>query len=195
MGATAIDVITSVELLVHEYEGARRTIEETKKSLGTAEAIDVFAHSGPPIRRVISAFKFTYFSVRAHHDAVCGVLYELLGQRAGRYTSMSDALKKEGNPVRSFVNDRLPGYAEWLPAWKDRRDQMKIGAQFALLFDADNNLSIQFQYPFGEHRSANVITQAIALSDVAEGLDFSTRLNCLVHELGDGRRIVGLGPI
>jgi len=195
MGATAADVITSVELLIGEYEGARRAIEETMDSFQEMAPGDVVARTGPPIRRVISAFKFAYFSVRAHQDAACGVLYVLLGQQAGRYTSMSDALKKEDNPIRNLVTDRLPGYADWLRAWKDRRDQMKVGAQFALLFDADNNLSIQFEYPCGESHRMDVITQAITLSDVAEGLEFSTRLNGLVHELGGGQRIVGLGPI
>jgi hypothetical protein len=126
-----------------------------------------------PQRQFPTAFKSVFIFVRAYQDAVCGFLFELRGQRAGRYTSMANALK-EGKPTRTFLDEKLPDYREWFSLWKTRRDKIKGGGSFGLAFDAEDTLSLIFLYP--ESDGMTTEEQHIGLPDVIKGLEMSADL-------------------
>lgn len=191
MGALASDVTSAVELLAENYDAAQEAVRDVRRLMRTPETAgrEVFDRSDVPIRRVITAFKLVYIFVRAYQDAVCGALYELSGQKAGKYTSMGDALKKPHNPVRKLLVARLPGYVEWFGPWKQMRDTMKTGANFMLGWDGEDNLSVTFTYPVGDN-AMGMADEQISLTQIVEGLEMSARLTHLVYDLMPGSPLV-----
>lgn len=140
-------------------------------------AHEIFVRSEAPQRRMITAFKSVYMFLRAYQDALCGFLVELDGGRAGKYTSMSSPTKP-GKPIRTLLDQELDGYVSWLQQWKEDRDRMKIGAMFAMHFDANNEMSLSFSYTAGT--TLTVERRQIRLSSVIEGLEMSERLTRFV---------------
>jgi hypothetical protein len=81
-----------------------------------------------------AAFKAMYYFVRALQDAAYAALLEASGRRAGAYSSMQDCVKKTANPIRSLIEQALPNYFAWFTAFRDVRNDMKLGASTAFHF-------------------------------------------------------------
>jgi hypothetical protein len=73
-----------------------------------------------PLRRLSLGYKSFFMFVRAYQDAV----YCALNRTSAG--SMS-AIKKDANPIRAILSERLPAYAGWFEAFKRRRDNIKYG--------------------------------------------------------------------
>jgi hypothetical protein len=86
--------------------------------------------------------------LRAYQDSVYGVFLASRGDRVGRHTSMSDRLK-EGKPTAVHLAEHLPDYEAWFREWRDRRNEMKIGASFRTVMDGDppRLRGLSFEYP------------------------------------------------
>lgn len=172
---TGDDVRSAAEALVREYATAARVIHEWWE--GGAQHMLNF----PESRRVETAFKSVHMWLRAYQDAVCGVLLATRGDAVGRHTSMSDRIKP-GKPIGQYLAQHLPDYAEWFVEWRDRRNEMKIGALFDLKIEGipPRLQGLTFKYPPG--RSATTVTDGfISLDDVIAGLDMSRRLTEVVR--------------
>jgi len=115
-----------------------------------------------------------FFFVRAYQDAVCGFLIALEREPVGRNVSMAKRLKKKDGSISTLVDEKLPNYRDWLAQWKKDRDDIKAGAEFALHFDGDDNLSISFIHP--QAQGSRNEERQIGLSTIVEGLEMSARL-------------------
>jgi hypothetical protein len=185
MSALGADVRSSVEVLLSTYETAQSAVQRSRDMIGNpkADSRELFELVDDPQRRFITAFKTVFVFVRAYQDALCGFLFELQGQRAGNYTSMAKALK-EGGPLRDLLDEEFPGYRDWLYQWRNDRDKIKRGAQFALFFDGDDNLTIAFTYPIGAGMGTE--EERIGLGRVIEGLEMSAHLTTVAFGQVDG---------
>jgi hypothetical protein len=119
---TGNDVLSAAETLVREFAVAARAFDEWVRE-GAPGML-----SFPESRRVQTAFKSVHIWLRAYQDAVCGVLLSMRGEAVGRHTSMGDRLKP-GKPIGTYLAEHLPEYAEWFSEWRDRRNDMKVGAR------------------------------------------------------------------
>lgn len=183
VSATASDVVTGVELLLGTYEAAQGSVVRMRERIQRLRAGEVVEPAksrherdeDDATRRLISSFVFSYMALRAYQDAVCGVLLALEGMPVGKYTSMN-AKTKPGKQLERPLAEHLSGYREWFSAFKEARDQMKMGALFTLYFDAENTLELEFSYPHGEAQPMGVITKRLHLDSLSEGLEMSLRL-------------------
>lgn len=116
---------SAAETLVGEFATAARVLNDWWQE--GAQDMLVF----PESRRVETAFKSVHMWLRAYQDAVCGVLLATRGDAVRRHTSMSDRIKP-GKPIGQYLDQNLPEYAPWFTEWRDRRNEMKIGALFNL---------------------------------------------------------------
>lgn len=78
-----------------------------------------------------ATYKAYFYFIRAFQDACCGVLLNLSGATPGAYSSMRKGIEKKGNPVYEKVA-AIPGYLNWFEAFKQKRDQIKLGVNFSL---------------------------------------------------------------
>lgn len=178
---TGDDVRSAAESLVGEFARAVGVLNEWWRN--GAEGMLVF----PESRRVETAFKSVHMWLRAYQDKVCGVLLATRGDRVGAHTSMSDRIKP-GRPIGEYLAEHLPEYAAWFSEWRNRRNQMKVGATFDLRVDGNppRIRGLSFQYPPG--RSASTVTEGfISLADVIAGLDMSRRLTEVVRAMVEER--------
>lgn len=179
--ATGDDVLSAVEGLAREYALAARALEEFVRS---GEGMRTF----PEWRRAETAFKSVHMWLRAYQDSACGVLLATRGDRVGAHTSMSDRLKP-GKPVGAFLAERLPEYADWFRAWRDRRDQMKLGASFRSVIEGNPPRLLGFRFEYPRRQSPNDVTDGfVGLNDVIEGLEMSRRLTEVVRAEVEARR-------
>jgi hypothetical protein len=172
---TGDDVLSAAETLVGEFARAVRVLDEWWRN-GAEGMLDF-----PESRQVETAFKSVHMWLRAYQDAVCGVLLAARGDSVGRHTSMSDRLKP-GKPIGEYLREHLPDYAEWFNEWRDRRNEMKVGASFGLEVGGNppRLRGLSFKYPPG--RTASTVTDGfISLDDVVAGLDMSRRLTEVVR--------------
>jgi hypothetical protein len=178
---TGDDVLSAAEALVSEFVRAARRLDEFVRN--PEEGMIVF----PESRRVETAFKSVHMWLRAYQDAVCGVLLATRGDAVGRHTSMSDRIKP-GKPIGSYLAEHLPEYAEWFNEWRDRRNEMKLGASFQTVIDGDppRLRGLSFQYP-PSRSVANVTEGFIGLDDVIAGLEMSQRLTEVVRAAVEAR--------
>jgi hypothetical protein len=182
---TGDDVRSAAESLVGELARAAGALEQWVR--GGAQGMLVF----PESRRVETAFKSVHMWLRAYQDAVCGVLLATRGDRVGRHTSMSDRLKP-GKPIGQYIAEHLPDYADWFSEWRDRRNEMKLGASFRLEVDGNppRIQGLSFRYPPG--RSASTVADGfITVDDVVAGLDMSRRLTEVVRAALEERMAAG----
>lgn len=182
---TGDDVRSAAESLVGEFARAVGTLNEWWRN--GAEGMLVF----PESRRVETAFKSVHMWLRAYQDAVCGVLLATRGDRVGRHTSMSDRIKP-GKPIGQYLEQHLPDYSGWFNEWRDRRNEMKVGATFDLRVEGDppRIQGLSFQYPPG--RSASTVSEGfVSLDDVIAGLDMSRRLTEVVRAAVETRAADG----
>lgn len=172
---TGDDVLSAAETLVGEFARATGALDAWWRN--GAQGMLVF----PESRRVETAFKSVHMWLRAYQDAVCGVLLATRGDTVGRHTSMSDRLKP-GKPIAEYLAANLPEYAGWFHEWRDRRNEMKIGASFRLEVDGTppRLRGLSFRYPPG--RSVVTVTEGfVSLDDVIAGLDMSRRVTEVVR--------------
>ncbi len=78
-----------------------------------------------------TAYKAYFFFVRAFHDAAYRVILLLSGQRPGLHSSMHAAVKNTNSPVHAKIAT-IPGYIEWFTDFRDKRNRIKVGANFSL---------------------------------------------------------------
>jgi hypothetical protein len=178
------DVLSAAETLVGEFARAARTFDDWYRD--GAEGMLRF----PEARRVETAFKSVHMWLRAYQDAVCGVLLATRGDSVGRHTSMSDRLKP-GKPIGEYLAEHLPEYAGWFTEWRDRRNEMKLGASFELEIDGDppRLRGLSFKYP--PNRGVATVTEGfVSLEDVLAGLKMSRQLTQVVRAAVEAR----LGP-
>jgi hypothetical protein len=173
LAALGSDVVSSVEALAADYGAAQLSLGGLRTAVAEGRAHEIFLRSETPRRRMITTFKSVYMFVRAYQDALCGFLIELDGKTAGKYTSMSNHTKP-GKAIRTLLDQELDGYVSWFQQWKEDRDRMKIGAMFAIGFDANNEMSLSFSYTAGT--TLTVERREIRQSSVIEGLEMSERL-------------------
>lgn len=181
-GATGDDVLSASESLVGEFVRAQIVFAEWVR--GGAARMLTF----PEGRRVDTAFKSVHLWLRAYQDAVCGVWRALQGERVGAYSSMRQALK-DGKPLQAFLAEQLPDYELWFHQWRERRDQMKLGAAFDTILESDppRIRGVKFKYP-RRMNDTEVEEASISLDDIVDGLDMSARLSDIVRVLVDERR-------
>jgi hypothetical protein len=182
---TGDDVRSAAESLVVEFARAVGALNEWWRNGG--EGMLVF----PESRRVETAFKSVHMWLRAYQDAVCGVLLATRGDRVGRHTSMGDRIKP-GKPIGRYLEEHLPDYSDWFNEWRDRRNEMKVGATFDLKVEGNPPRieGLSFTYPPG--RSASTVTEGfISLNDVIVGLDMSRRLTDVVRTAVETRMADG----
>jgi hypothetical protein len=171
MSALGRDVKSTVDVLLSTYESAQEAVRDSRQMINDPSESSL-RRMEVPQRQFITAFKSVFFFVRAYQDAVCGFLFVLLqGKKAGVAKSMADALKKESKPIRELLDQELPDYAEWFWQWKESRDKIKRGADFALFFDAEDEVSISFEY--AEEEGFHTDEERIGLQAVVEGLEMS----------------------
>lgn len=182
---TGDDVLSATETLVREFAVAARVFDEWVRD--GAPGMLTF----PESRRVETAFKSVHMWLRAYQDAVCGVLLATRGDPVGRHTSMGERIKP-GKPIGVYLAEHLPGYSAWFAEWRDRRNEMKIGASFQLEIDNDppRLRGISFRYP----ATQSVATTAegfIGLDEVIAGLAMSQRLTQVVRAAVEARKANG----
>jgi hypothetical protein len=100
---------------------------------------------------------------------------------------MSDRIKP-GKPIGQYLAEHLPEYAAWFSEWRDRRNQMKVGASFDLTVDGNPPRihGLRFQYPPG--RSASTVTEGfVGIDDVIAGLDMSRCVTEIVRAAVEAR--------
>jgi hypothetical protein len=178
MDALAVDVQSSVEVLLSTY-GPAQAVVQRLRGVGTREitARELYEELQPQ-ERFMTAFKSVFFFVRAYQDSVASVLFVLLHGPRGRVNkSMNDALKP-GNPIGALLDERLPDYRGWFEGWRKNRDKIKYGADFQLSFDGDDNLTLSFLY--ATEKGTHVDKDQIGLSNVVQGLAMSTQLTVTV---------------
>lgn len=78
-----------------------------------------------------ASYKAYFFFIRAFQDACYGVLLNLSGATPGAYSSMSKGIKNKVSTIYEKVA-AIPGYVDWFEAFKRKRDQIKLGANFSL---------------------------------------------------------------
>lgn len=172
---TGDDVLSAAETLVREFAVTAGVFDEWVRN-GAPGMLDF-----PESRRVETAFKSVHIWLRAYQDAVCGVLLSMRGDAVGRHTSMSERIRP-GKPIGQYLRQHLPEYAGWFSEWRDRRNEMKVGASFRLVIDGDppRIRGLSFQYP--PSRSVSTVVEGfISLNDVIAGLDMSRRLTEVVR--------------
>lgn len=108
----------------HEQE-LRRELEEWQQR--TAE---YHRQQGPDhflrMDRFSVVMKAVFLSIRALQDACFAAYVETTGGRAGRYTSLSDGLKRKDAFPRQLEVE-VPGYTAWFLRFRDIRDKLKNG--------------------------------------------------------------------
>jgi hypothetical protein len=172
---TGDDVLSAAEGLAAAYAGAAQRLDEFVRN--PDERMLVF----PESRRVETAFKNVHMWLRAYQDAVCGVLLATRGDPVGRNTSMSDRVKP-GKPIGAYLAEHLPEYTGWFKNWRDRRNEMKLGASFQAVIEGEppRLRGLSFQYP--TNRSVATVSEGfIGLDDVIAGLEVSQRLTAVVR--------------
>jgi hypothetical protein len=172
---TGDDVLSATESLVGAYARAARVLDEWVRN--PEEGMLVF----PEARRLETAFKSVHMWLRAYQDAVCGVLLATRGDRVGGHTSMNERLKA-GKPVAAYLEEHLPDYAAWFRDWRDRRNEMKVGASFETVIDGDppRLRGLRFNYP--TRASVTAIAEGfVGLDDVIAGLEMSQHLTAVVR--------------
>jgi hypothetical protein len=145
--------------------------------------------SSVPYAKAKVAYKALLFFVRAYQDALYRTFLESRGERAGRKSTITQALSP-GKPLAKLFADELPGYADWFWRWWQKRNRVKDGASigftgvggFGLLFmsitdegGVEGNLA---QTPF----SLRDVTEAVAMSAHA-----AECIAAYVEELTSGR--------
>lgn len=127
-----------------------------------------------PKRRLVIAYKGMFFFIRAYQDVMCAVLKLLLGQNAGRWTSMHRALRSN-DVVGKLVDNDLPAYRDWFMDWKNKRDRIKVGIAVGLAGPAAN-LGVAFAKFSGNDLQAADMTETVRLPDIVRAIEFSTLL-------------------
>jgi hypothetical protein len=178
---TGDDVRSATENLVGEFARAAGALDAWWGN--GAQGMLVF----PESRRAGTAFKSVHMWLRAYQDAVCGVLLATRGDRVGGHTSMSDRIKP-GKPIGQYLAQHLPEHAAWFNEWRDRRNQMKVGASFDLTVEGNPPRihGLYFQYPPGQTAST-VIDGFVGIDDVIAGLDMSRSLTEVVRAAVEAR--------
>jgi hypothetical protein len=174
VGTTGDDVLSAAEALAGEYLRAEQVFADFVTS---EEGMITF----PEGRRLETAFKGVHMWLRAYQDSACGLLLARWGERVGAYTSMSKALKP-GKPVADFLAEQLPPYEQWFRDWRARRDQMKLGARFEVVFETDPPRIRGLSYIFPRlATSTDVAEGAVGLEEIITGLGMSRRLTEVVR--------------
>ena len=124
-----------------------------------------------------AALKALFYFVRSLQDATYAALLEAGGNHPGAYSSMQDCAKNAANPLRSLIDNALPGYFAWFADLRALRNQMKLGA----------STSFEFRGPVGA-RQMYVALQVVddSLRHVSSGrkLSISDVEKSLAHSAG-----------
>lgn len=183
MAQSATDVIAFVPIFrqahtaaveVHRQEA--QNVYEIISVIGGGKVgdldVDDLARSA---RELQVSYKALYFLIRAFQDRLYTVAARLLapGDAAGQ--SMGAAFKRPQNPVRRFLDERVPAYVEWFPAWRDQRNRVKDGVSFSIA-GPQEDLGIRFD-EFKAHGGLSVdLAHAVRLGNIVAALDNSASL-------------------
>jgi hypothetical protein len=139
LAETASDVVAMGRVLEHSAADADRASRaETARVLAAMSAIGIdseFTFASQPIEleRFRVAVKAWFFFVRA----LCDNAYRLLLAQAQSGPapasgSMSKAAGNPNNEVAKMLAERAPDFLPWFVAFRDKRDEIKTGVNFAI---------------------------------------------------------------
>jgi hypothetical protein len=81
-----------------------------------------------------SVYKCMFFFIRALQDNYCRVILEhhpKKGQTLRPIESMEKRLNENNNAVSALIRSQLPDYIPWFYMWRDMRNKVKEGCDFA----------------------------------------------------------------
>jgi len=125
-----------------------------------------------------AAYKAYFFFVRAFHDACYGVLLNANGAHPGSYSSMRRCLDKKVEPIYTSVAS-IPGYVDWFYSFKEKRDEVKRGANFSLV-GPQWNVGVGFNRITPEG-GLTTGTMTFRLGDLVSAFQYSTALITVIH--------------
>lgn len=85
---------------------------------------------------------------------------------------MNAAFKNDLNPVRRFLNEHVPAYVDWFPAWREQRNRVKDGVSFSIA-GPEEDLGIRVDEFTAQGGISVDLTRAVRLGDVVAAVDAS----------------------
>lgn len=136
---------------------------------------------GPPVAAAKTLLLFS----RAYQDALYWLLFELVvGKPTSNTRGMGVAAEKPTNPVALVLNDRLPKYLPWFRGWREVRNEVKEGANLALVGPAED---IGFHFTSAQEDGSHVVFDVdrptIRLTTFADALHATADLTLLALAL------------
>jgi hypothetical protein len=143
--------------------------------------------------RFIVLVKASFLFVRAYHDAMYALLFEIVKGRPTHNRRMQEAAAKPTNPVGRVLREQLSGYFDWFAEWRALRNEVKEGVNFSLLGPPDD-IAVTFTSTTnsGGYVLFDVGRPVVRLSHLASALTVSAALTRLASSLAraeDGLRV------
>ncbi len=186
----ASELVSDILVLTPLLEDAREQIisawreEETATRTVLILKIQGRREDNEDARRLFALAKAFFLFVRAYHDALYGVIFELItGQPAGD-RRMQKAAQREGNPVGRVIREQMPEYFDWFEQYRAQRNSIKNGVGFSTVGPTED-LGIaftDFTAPGGVRVSLHE-KNVVRVSDLDAALKVSTALTRLAASL------------
>lgn len=137
-------------------------------------------------RRLFSFTKAFYLFVRAYHDSLYGVLFELATGNPAGDRRMQKAAHQAQNPVGEVIREHLPEYFDWFERWRAQRNAIKDGVGFSTVGPIED-LGVAFTdfTDFGGVRVSLHNTNIVRVSDLVAALSTSAALTNLAASKAD----------
>lgn len=177
--------LPTAEELRESAKAQARIMEEFQAGTGktwhqvTTESVEL---KHLPLASLHACYVSFFFLMRAFQDRAYCVLLELQGARAGRYSSMADALDKskrhasDENPVGRFLAEACPEYLDWFSRFRDMRNDLKEGVPTSTCGpDEDLGMVINLL----DEKNQGIVSdlrRGYRLGDAAEALERSVQL-------------------
>lgn len=196
MVAISLDIIAFSDIFI-ESHNKQLEIEKNQfartKNMSFEESLEDWKVNSDlvinSLNRLIVSYKVMYFFIRSLQDATYGVLLELIGQNAGRYSSMKDCVYKENNPIHHKLSQAIPKYFDWFKEFRNQRNKIKDGITAGGEFEPSSDLLKINMHIVKEDENPTIIDIDFILSplDIVKAIDMSVKLlkfgNNLAEEL------------
>ena len=133
-----------------------------------------------------TVYKAMFYFVRAYQDALYGTLKELIGESAGKYTTIMESLSKKGKQYRDRIEKAIPGYFDWFIPWREKRNKIKSGISCSLGKQSDQ-LGIMLSDVDGEKNAIrsdmkSLVTPEDVIEAVKMSHEFAEYVNSIAAE-------------
>ena len=185
MVATSLDIIAFSDIFI-ESHNRHLVIEKNQfartKNMSSEELLEDWRVNSDlvinSLNRLIVSYKVMYFFIRSLQDAIYGVLLELIGQNAGRYSSMKRCVSKKDNPIHQKISHTIPKYIDWFKEFRNQRNKIKYGITAGGGFDPSSDLITINMHTVKEDANPTLIDIDFILSseDIIKAIEMSVAL-------------------